>query len=154
MVALRWGDWGREGGGWDSRGRLPESRTSIIASLFADAVVVDRMRDERTSRVMRGRVAMVMADMAADGGSRVVLEKMKKLEAQRTDADRGEEEDARNAPGTACFLCRIEFRLRTSAGEGRGSRDAKSPEGHRLSFLAALRLGHRSPSSITPSAGH
>ena len=44
---------------------LPESRTSIIASLFEDAVVLDSRRVERTSRVMRGRVAMVIEDIVA-----------------------------------------------------------------------------------------
>lgn len=39
---------------------LPESRTSIMASLL---VLVERSRDERTSRLMRGRDAIVMDDM-------------------------------------------------------------------------------------------
>ena len=39
----------------------PESRTSMIASLLG--VEVERRRAERASRLMRGRVAMVMEDI-------------------------------------------------------------------------------------------
>lgn len=39
---------------------LPESRTSIMASLL---VLDERSKDERTSRLMRGRDAIVMEDM-------------------------------------------------------------------------------------------
>lgn len=41
---------------------LPASRTSITASLLG-GVVLERRRDERTSRLMRGRFAMDIEDI-------------------------------------------------------------------------------------------
>lgn len=40
---------------------VPESLTSIMASLLG--VLVDRRSDERTSRLMRGRVPIVIEDI-------------------------------------------------------------------------------------------
>lgn len=42
---------------------VPESLTSIMASLLG--VLVDRRSDERTSRLMRGRVPIVIEDIFA-----------------------------------------------------------------------------------------
>lgn len=36
-----------------------------MASLLAEAVVLERMRVDRTSRVMRGRLPIVMEDIVA-----------------------------------------------------------------------------------------
>lgn len=41
--------------------KVPESRTSIMASLLG--VLVDKRSDERTSRLMRGSVAIVIEDI-------------------------------------------------------------------------------------------
>ena len=40
---------------------VPESRTSMIANLLG--VLVERRSDERTSRLMRGRVPIVIEDI-------------------------------------------------------------------------------------------
>ena len=47
--------------GVSDQGHLPESRTSMIASLLG--VDAERMRAESASRLMRGRLAIVIEDI-------------------------------------------------------------------------------------------
>ena len=55
-----------------ARAYLPESRTSMTATLLGAEFVWARSRDESTSLVMRGSVAMVMDDIFGQGEVGVV----------------------------------------------------------------------------------